>query len=98
MAEGTEAGPPAAERWTGYTPAGQLLVVERDHDVWVVTCEDQDPVRHRVLDVALITAVRGDVEAHSWRGVDPAAWTRLIADSIIARSSRSLRRLQRRKT
>jgi hypothetical protein len=83
MAEGI--GPelrPVARRWTGSTPAGQLVVVEHDHDTWVVTCDDHDPVRHRLLDVALINAVRADVEAH-WSGIEPARWTRLIADSII---------------
>jgi hypothetical protein len=83
MAEGIGSERPVARSWTGYTPAGQLLVVERDRDTWVVTCDDHDPVRHGLLDVALINAVRGDVQAH-WSGIEPARWTRLMADSIIS--------------
>jgi hypothetical protein len=83
MAEGIDPEKPAARRWSGYTPAGQLLVVERDLDMWVVTRDDHDPVRHHLLDVALISAVRGDVQAH-WAGIEPARWMRLIADSIVS--------------
>jgi hypothetical protein len=69
--------------WKGYTPAGQQLVVERDDEVWVVTCDARAPVRNALLDVALVEALRSDVEAH-WQGIDPAAWTRLIADGILS--------------
>jgi hypothetical protein len=70
--------------WAGYTPAGQRLVVERDEGAWVVTRDDQPPVRNVLLDVALVEALRNDVEAH-WTGIDRATWTRLIADSILLR-------------
>jgi hypothetical protein len=41
-------------------------------------------VRNVLLDVALVEALRNDVEAH-WTGIDRATWTRLIADSILLR-------------
>jgi hypothetical protein len=82
MAEGIGPGKPAARKWSGYTPAGHLLVVERDRDMWLVTRDGDKPVGHHLLDVALISAVRGDVQAH-WNGIEPARWTRLIADSIL---------------
>jgi hypothetical protein len=66
---------------TCFTPAGQRLVVERDRDVWVVLCDDFEPTRHNNLDVALLTAVRADAEAH-WGGIEPGRYTRLIADVI----------------
>jgi hypothetical protein len=69
--------------WTGYTPAGQRLVVEREEDVWVVACDDREPVRSVLLDVALVEALRSDVGAR-WYGIDSATWTRLIADSILS--------------
>jgi hypothetical protein len=69
--------------WSGYTPAGQHLVVEPDDGGWVVSCNEREPVRNRVLDVALIEAISSDVHAH-WSGsIDRAQWTRLIADSIL---------------
>src|ERR671934_1320088 len=67
--------------WVGYTPAGQRLVVKREADVWLVTCDERETVRHRLLDVALIEAIRSDVNAH-WHAVDYGEWTRLIADNI----------------
>lgn len=69
--------------WTGYTPAGQRLIVDRDDDAWVVTRDDCAPVRNVVLDVALVEALRSDVEAH-WGGIEPATWMRLIAGSILS--------------
>jgi hypothetical protein len=69
--------------WAGYTPAGQRLVVERDEGAWVVTRDDQAPVRNVLLDVALVEALRSDIEAR-WTGIDPGTWTRLIADSILS--------------
>jgi hypothetical protein len=84
VAEEGEAVPfPIPRIWTGYTPAGQHLAVQRRRDVWIVTCDDYEPVRHRLLDVALVEALRSDVELH-WHGVDQATWTRLIADSILS--------------
>src|SRR5262245_35755984 len=74
----------AARHWTGYTPAGQRVVVEREGDVWVVSCDDRVPAVHAVLDVALVEALRRDVEAH-WAGIDQATWTRLIVAVILSR-------------
>jgi hypothetical protein len=68
---------------TCYTPGGQRVVVERHGDVWTVTCDDRDPVRHRLLDVALIEAIRDDVQAH-WGRIEPGHWTRLISDTIVS--------------
>jgi hypothetical protein len=69
--------------WNGYTPAGQRVTVERGEGEWVVTCDSDEGVRHRLLDLALIEAVRSDVQAH-WQGVEPGQWTRVIADMIIS--------------
>ena len=69
-------------RWTGYTPGGELLSVERDDAAWVVTCAGDDPVRHHVLDLALIQAIRRQPRT-GWV-VDRGEWARLIADSILA--------------
>lgn len=72
-----------AKRWEVYTPAGQRLTVEHDDGIWVATCNGGDPVRHRLIDVALIEAVRSDVKAQ-WRSVDPGKWTRVMADVIVS--------------
>jgi len=69
--------------WKGYTPAGQQLVVEREDEVWVVSCDARAPVQNALLDVALVEALRSDVEA-PWRGINPAEWTRLIVDAILS--------------
>jgi hypothetical protein len=45
-------------------------------------CPDTEPVRHRLLDLALIEAIRSDV-ACDWHGVDQGRWTRLVADAIV---------------
>lgn len=71
--------------WVGYTPAGQRLVVEHADEGWFVTCDARAPVRNELLDLALVEALRDDVEAH-WSGIDRATWTRLIADSIVSTS------------
>jgi hypothetical protein len=70
--------------WEGNTPAGQRVIVRREDNVWVVTCEDAEPTRHHLLDVALIEAVRSDVQAH-WYGIEAGAWTRVVADVILSR-------------
>jgi hypothetical protein len=75
-------GKPIAREWVGFTPDGQRLVVRREDDLWVVTSDAGGRVRHRLLDVALIEAIRADVRAHSI-GVDYGEWTRLIADNIL---------------
>jgi hypothetical protein len=46
-----------------------------------VSSNAAEPVRHRILDLALIGAIRPDVHAHSLN-IDYGEWTRLIADSI----------------
>jgi hypothetical protein len=75
-------GKPIAREWVGYTPDGQRLVVRREADLWVVISDAGEPVRHHLLDLALIEAIRADVRAHSI-GVDYGEWTRLIADNIL---------------
>lgn len=76
-------GKPVPREWVGYTPDGQKLVVTRDADLWVVTPDAGEPVRHRLLDLALIEAIRTDVRAHS-ASIDYGEWTRLIADNILS--------------
>jgi hypothetical protein len=72
------------QAWAGLTAAGQRSVVERERDDWVVHCDDSKVVRHRLLDVALIEAIRSDVEAH-WLGIDPGRYARIVANSILSR-------------
>jgi hypothetical protein len=76
-------GKPVPREWVGYTPDGQRLVVTRDADLWVVTSDAGEPVRHHLLDLALIEAIRTDVRAHS-TSIDYGEWTRLIADNILS--------------
>jgi hypothetical protein len=66
--------------WAVETPAGQRVIVKREDSAWVVICDRGEPVRHRVLDVALIEAVRHEVEAH-WFG-SPGRWASMTADDI----------------
>jgi len=58
-------------------------VVTRRRDGWNVVCGERDGVQHRLLDVALIEAIRQDVDfgGHSM-GIDYAAWTRDLADRL----------------
>jgi hypothetical protein len=72
--------------WVGLTPAGQRVVVERERNQWVVRCDDSEAVRDSLLDVALIEAIRGDVDAH-WLGIDPSMYARVVANSILSSSS-----------
>jgi len=74
---------PVAREWVGYTPDGQRLEVTREAEVWVVAPDAGEPVRHHLLDLALIEAIRTDVRAHS-SGIDYGEWTRLIADNILS--------------
>jgi hypothetical protein len=67
--------------WALETPAGQGVIVKRDDSAWVVICDGGEPVRHRLLDVALIEAVRSDVEVH-WFGINPGRWASTTADDI----------------
>jgi len=77
--ERQRAGP--AREWVGYTPDGHRLVVRREQGIWRVSSNGAEPVRHRILDLAPIGAIRPDVHAHSL-DIDYGEWTRLIADSI----------------
>jgi hypothetical protein len=67
--------------WTTFTPDGLRLVVTRHKDGWSVLCGESTRVRHELLDVALIQAMRNeaDVGGHSMR-TDYAAWARKLAD------------------
>jgi hypothetical protein len=68
--------------WRGYTPDGRELVVRREQDLWIVRC-GSDESRSRILDVALIEAIRGaeNAVAHC-RYTEYAAWVRSQAAQI----------------
>lgn len=68
--------------WHGYTPDGRDLVVRREGDSWFVKC-GSSASRNRVLDVALIDAIRtdNDLIAHA-RQTEYAAWVRAQAARI----------------
>ena len=72
-----------AREWVGYTLDGHRLVVRREQGIWRVSSNGAEPVRHRILDLALIGAIRPDVHAHSL-DIDYGEWTRLIADNILS--------------
>jgi hypothetical protein len=67
--------------WHGYTPDGRKLVVRREPDSWVVRCGSSES-RNRILDVAMIEAIRsGNVVAHTHH-TEYAAWVRAQAAQI----------------
>jgi hypothetical protein len=68
--------------WRTYTPDGRELFVTDGEGEWTVRCGDA-LARSRVLDVAMIEAIRGDGEllTHAQRG-DYAAWVRTQAARI----------------
>ena len=68
--------------WHGYTPDGRELIVRREHDSWLVQCGSSES-RNRILDVALIEAIRteNDLAAHV-RQPEYAAWVRSQAAQI----------------
>ena len=70
-------------QWTTFTPDGRRLVVSRQADGWRAICGEGEAVEHELLDVALIEAIRKEIDfaGHSTR-VDYAAWTRGLADQI----------------
>ena len=70
------------DTWHGYTPDGRELVVRREHGAWTVHCGARE-ARNRILDVALIEAIRADTDlvAHAHE-IDYAAWIRTQADRI----------------
>jgi hypothetical protein len=71
------------QEWNSFTPDGRRLVVRREEQAWVVSCDDGSESRSDSLDVALIDALRRgrDVVAHS-SGIELAEWTRQLADRI----------------
>jgi hypothetical protein len=68
--------------WHGYTPDGRELVVRREQDLWVVRCGSNES-QNRILDVALIEAIRtdNDLAAHA-RHIEYATWVRAQAAQI----------------
>jgi len=68
--------------WHGYTPDGRELLVRRERDSWTVRCGARE-AQNRILDVALIEAIRADSDlaAHK-REIDYAVWVRAQADRI----------------
>jgi hypothetical protein len=69
--------------WHGYTPDGRELGVRREQDgTWVVQCGANES-SNRILDVAMIEAIRtsNDLVPHS-RELDYAAWVRAQAARI----------------
>ena len=70
------------DTWHGYTPDGHELVVRRELGSWTVRCGANN-AQNRILDVALIEAIRADSDlvAHA-REIDYAAWIRAQADRI----------------
>ena len=71
------------QEWRTYTPDGRQLVVRREPEAWVARCGSGREARSELLDVALIEAIRGDLDVigHSL-GLDYAEWTRGQADRI----------------
>jgi hypothetical protein len=69
--------------WSTYTPDGRPLQVKRESDSWVAQCGSGRPARSKLLDVALIEAIRQDPDiiGHTSEP-DYAAWTREQADQI----------------
>jgi hypothetical protein len=68
--------------WHGYTPDGRELVVIRERDSWIVKCGSSES-RNRILDVALIEAIRteNDLSVHAQQP-EYAAWVRAQAAQI----------------
>lgn len=70
-------------QWSTYTPDGLRLVVSREDQVWSVVCGEGTRVQHELLDIALIQAMRNEIDfsGHSMR-IDYAAWARKLADRL----------------
>jgi hypothetical protein len=68
--------------WRTYTPDGRELFVSDDGGEWTVRCGPA-LARSRVLDVAMIEAIRanGELFSHAQRG-EYAAWVRAQAARI----------------
>jgi hypothetical protein len=69
-------------RWTTFTPDGRRLVVNRHPGGWTVVCGDREEVQHELLDIALIEALRQEIDFDRSRRIDYAEWTRALADRI----------------
>jgi hypothetical protein len=68
--------------WHTYTPDGRELFISHGEDEWVVRCGSQQ-ARSRILDVALIEAIRADDELFTHgRRTAYAAWIRAQAERI----------------
>lgn len=68
--------------WHTYTPDGQELFVSDRDGEWIVRC-GTSVARSRILDVALIEAIRGDADLLAQaRGGAYAAWVRAQAARI----------------
>jgi hypothetical protein len=75
--------------WHGYTPDGRELEVRHEQGSWIVRCGSTES-QNRILDVALIEAIRGenDLAAHA-RRTDYAGWVRAQAARIEEELDRS---------
>ena len=68
--------------WHTYTPDGRELFVSDQRDEWTVRCGSA-VARSRVLDVALIEAIRGDADFFvGTRRGKYAEWVRAQAERI----------------
>jgi len=71
------------QEWSTYTPDGRRLFIRRNGEGWIVQCDEGEPMRSRLLDVALIEAMREEPEvAAHHASVDYAKWVRQLADSL----------------
>jgi hypothetical protein len=71
------------QEWSTYTPDGRRLAVRREGDAWIAQCGSGREARSKLLDVAMIEAIRDDLDVigHAL-GLDYAKWTREQADRI----------------
>ena len=68
--------------WHTYTPDGRELFVSNGDGEWTVRCGSAT-AQNRILDVALIEAIRADADlALTVRGGEYAAWVREQAARI----------------
>jgi hypothetical protein len=68
--------------WRTYTPDGRELVISDHEGLWTVRCGHAVAL-NRILDVALIEAIRANAELFTnARGADYAAWVRAQAARI----------------
>jgi hypothetical protein len=68
--------------WHSYAPDGREVLVRRRGEVWLVRC-GQSEAHSENLDVALMQAIRGDVDVGGHAHVvSYATWVRTAADKI----------------